>query len=119
MPNRFLSQVEHEELFAPLFADVRATLEKASGGDSELLWALRRKLAKELTYLERGKPMQRRALKIRKRAEQGGLCANCCKPLPEEAELDRTEAMLGYTMENTRLVCHACHRTLQRERGFA
>lgn len=82
MPNRNLSQGEHQELFAPLFADLKAKLEQTSRGDPELLWALRRKRAKELTYLERGKPMQRRALKIRQRAEQGGLCANCGKPVP-------------------------------------
>jgi len=119
MPNRNLTQPEKDELFNQLFSDVKAKLTQASGGDADLLWALRRKLFKELMYLERGKPMQRRALKQKKRIEQNGLCANCGNPLPDEAELDRSEAMLGYTTENTRLVCHACHRTLQREKGFA
>jgi hypothetical protein len=49
MPNRNLSPTELRHLFAPLFKDVRAKLDTASGGDVELLWAMRRKLAKELS----------------------------------------------------------------------
>ncbi len=64
--------------------------------------------------------MQRRAVSLAKRAEQNGLCAICGQPLPEHgAELDRSEAMAGYTLANTRLVHHACHVNQQRERGFA
>lgn len=120
MPNRNLGTAELRDLFAPLFADVRSKLDAASGGDEQLLWALRRKLSKELSYLERGKPMERKALKLAKRVEQHGLCAICGQPLPEQgAVLDRKEAMAGYTLENTRLVHHECDRQVQAERGFA
>jgi len=120
VPNRNLTAAELRDLFAPLFADVRAKLDAASGGDDQLLWALRRKLSKELSYLERGKPMVRKALKLAKRVEQHGLCAICGQLLPEQgAVLDRKEAMAGYTLENIQLVHHECDRKLQAERGFA
>src|SRR5205814_1654815 len=60
MPNRQLTNEELKTLFTPLMADVRQRLDKLSGGDKELLWAIRRKLFKELAYDERGKPMQRK-----------------------------------------------------------
>ena len=53
-----------------------------SNGDAGLLFALRRKIYKELTYDERTKPMARRKLKEQKRKEQGGLCPVCHRPLP-------------------------------------
>src|SRR5690242_18976336 len=114
MPNRTLTQEELRGLFGPLFADVKSKLDTLSGGDPALLFALRRKLKKELEYLERGKPMERRVLKAAKRAEQHGTFAICGGDLPEkDAELDRIEAMAGYTMSNTRLVHQACHRSEQ------
>src|SRR5437773_701516 len=57
--------------------DLRARLREAAAGDDELLFALRRKLYKELTYDERGKPMERRRLKRLKYDEQNGKCAIC------------------------------------------
>src|SRR5690348_10980125 len=75
--NRTLSPVELREIFAPLFGDVIARLDDAAGGDSGMLFALRRKLSKELEYLERDKPMQRRAIQRKKFEEQGGLCPEC------------------------------------------
>jgi hypothetical protein len=105
MPNRTLEQDELELLFSPLLRDVRERLERLADGDHRLLWALRRKLAKELVYDERGKPMYRRALKKRKRAEQNGCCVLCHETLPERGSvLDRLEAMDGYTDANTRLI---------------
>jgi hypothetical protein len=90
-----------------------------SNGNAELLFALRRKLAKELVYDERGKPMARRRLKSLKRLEQVGRCALCNEPLPERgAVLDRFVAILGYTAENTRLLCPDCDAKVQRERGY-
>lgn len=119
MPNRQLSQVELEKLFAPLLAEVRDHLTRLSKGDSELEWALRRKLFKELTYDERGKPMQRRKLKTLKRAEQDNKCPLCNKSLPSKyVVLDRLEAMKGYTTENTRLLCQECDTRVQQERGY-
>jgi hypothetical protein len=91
-----------------------------ASGDDQLLWALRRKLSKELSYLERGSPMKRKALKLAKRVEQHGLCAICGQPLPEQGAVpDRKEAMVGYRLENTRLVHHECDRHVQAERRFA
>jgi len=120
MPNRQLTQAELERLFTPLLRDVRSRLDQLSAGDDELLFALRRKLAKELAYDERGKPMQRKLLKARLRAEQYGRCPICQSDLPEKnAVLDRIEAMKGYTPENTRLLCPACDIRQQKERGYA
>jgi ribosomal protein L44E len=80
---------------------------------------MRRKLNKELIYDERGKPMQRRALKVFKRTEQGNRCAQCQAELPAtNVVLDRLEAMAGYTKENTRLLCRDCDYRIQQERAF-
>jgi len=120
MPNRRLTKSEIENIFKPLIGDVRSQLEKVTSGDKSLLWALRRKLAKELIYEERGTPTQRTKLKAIKRVEQNGICILCQNPLPTKgAELDRFEAMLGYTAENTRLVCHSCHIADQQRKGYA
>ena len=42
---------------------MRARLTALAAGDMELLFAFRRKVYKELTYDERGKPMARKRLK--------------------------------------------------------
>lgn len=119
MPNRRLTETELE-LVRPFLEEVRAKLRVLSGNDDQLFWALRRKLAKELSYDERGKPMYRRQLKAFKRREQGGRCAICKGLLPERnAVLDRFEAMSGYTEQNTRLICKKCDERVQTERGFA
>ena len=119
MPNRQLTSTELESLARPLLKQIRGTLEEMSAGDQQLLWALRRKVAKELIYDERGKPLHRIALKKRKRREQENLCLICKSMLPlDGAVLDRLEAMLGYTDINTRLLCSGCDLTIQRERGY-
>lgn len=119
MPNRQLSSEELEKLFTPLLTEVRQRLVSLSGGDIDLQWALRRKLFKELTYDERGKPMQRRKLKELKRAEQDNKCPLCSRSLPAKyVVLDRMEAMKGYTSENTRLLCQDCDTQVQQERGY-
>jgi 5-methylcytosine-specific restriction endonuclease McrA len=120
MANRQLSKKETEELFRPLYQLVTTRLQELSGNDAGLLWALRRKLAKSLIYDERGTPMQRRRLKLLKREEQQGLCAVCRESLPErDAILDRFEAMRGYTLENTRVLCRDCDLRIQTERNFS
>ncbi|SRR6266480_5584376 len=120
MPNRQLTKTEIQDLFQPLHAFVTSRLQEISGGDAELLWALRRKLVKSLSYGERGTPMHRRGIKALKRAEQQGLCAICRQPLPErDCILDRLQAMRGYTVENTRLLCRDCDFKVQSERKFA
>ncbi len=118
--NRQLSEAERGSLFAPLIEQVRARLREQSGGDDDLLWALRRKLAKELSYDERGKPMQRVALRRQKRVEQGNRCALCESALPDPgAVLDRLEAMKGYTKQNTRLLCPSCDTSVQQQRRYS
>jgi len=120
MSNRQLSEDELNELFYPLYAKTTAKLLELSGGDAGLQWALRRKLYKELSYAERGKPSHRKRLKKLKRSEQQELCLECHEPLPESgAVLDRYEAMAGYTEENTRLLCPECDRKVQASRGYA
>jgi hypothetical protein len=97
------------------------SLEELSAGDPELLFAYRRKLAKELIYDERSKPTQRRSLKRRKLIAQGGKCAICGESLPPAGlgtVLDRLNAMDGYTDENTRLICWDCDLKTQRKRAF-
>ena len=120
MPNRQLTSEEQQQLFAPLIAEVRSKLVYLTDGDKELHWALRRKLAKTLTYDERSGPNERRKLKTQKRKEQGGLCPACQGMLPVKyAVLDRYEAMKGYTAENTRLICAQCDTKIQEQRGYA
>jgi hypothetical protein len=120
MSNRRLSADELTSLAKPLLESTRARLRELSGEDKALLWALRRKLVKELGYDERGKPIHRVALKKRKLAEQQGLCLLCCQVLPAKGSiLDRYEAMKGYTPENTRLLCVPCDTRVQAERGYA
>ena len=120
MPNRKLTKTEIKDLFQPLYQMVTSQLLELSRADSELLWALRRKLAKSLAYDERGTPMHRRRIKILKRTEQQGLCAICREALPErDSILDRLEAMRGYTLENTRVLCRGCDFKIQLERKFA
>ena len=85
-----------------------------------MLFALRRKVYKELTYDERGKPSHRKRLKALKREEQGGLCPLCGEPLPATyCVLDRYRAVDGYTLENTRLIHQRCDTEVQSERGYA
>ena len=120
MPNRRLSEFELETIARPLLAETRERLIALSKGDAELLWALRRKIYKELVYDERSKPMVRMALKRRKFAEQKGICAICQKELfPKGSVLDRFEAMKGYTSINTRLICVPCDTKVQTKRGYA
>jgi ribosomal protein L44E len=119
MPNRQLTDEERKDLFEPLIIEVRKRLKDLCNEDEELLWALRRKLTKELGYDERSKPMYRKILKFKKMATQKGLCAVCEKDLPEKnSVLDRFEAMNGYTEENTRLICSACNVEIQEQRGY-
>lgn len=120
MPNRRLTEDELTLLARPLIEKVREELSTLAGNQSDLHWALRRKLYKELMYDERSKPMQRVALKRKKFSEQKGICIICEKPLPAKGSvLDRFEAMKGYTIENTRLICPSCDAGVQTERGYA
>ena len=119
MPNRTLTAEELTDANT-LLKGVRARLNELAGGDADLLFAFRRKVYKELTYDERGKPVARRRLKAMKRLEQGGICPLCRKPLPEKyCVLDRLVAASGYTADNTRLIHQKCDVQTQTERGYA
>ena len=120
MPNPQLSKEQREQIFTPFFERIKVDLDQLSHGDPRLLWALRRKLAKELTYLERSTPTARNKLKAQKWTEQGGICALCHEQMVlNGSELDRTEAFLGYISSNVRLVHHDCHIKDQASKGYA
>jgi hypothetical protein len=119
LPNPRLTSDQLINMANPLLASVRESLLTLSNNDPALLFALRRKIAKELQYDERGKPMMRRKLKAQKRMEQGGLCLLCTRKLPKRgAVLDRFTAIDGYTMANTRLLCPKCDSAVQTGRDF-
>jgi hypothetical protein len=122
MPNRILTAEESKTLFAPLLRDVREKLKSLSSGEEKLLFALRRKLYKDLSYDERGTPMRRRVVKAAKYSEQLGRCAICSEPLEslgKNAVLNRKEAMDGSVPENVRLICSRCHRNEQKARNYS
>lgn len=119
MANRQLTQDELIQANS-LLAEVRQRIEVLSGGDTDLLFAYRRKIYKELSYDERSKPMVRRKLKDQKWKSQRGLCALCGKELPEKyTVLDRLNAADGYTTENTRLIHQQCDVEHQASKGYA
>lgn len=71
-------------------------------------------------HLERSTPAVRSKLKMKKWIEQKGICPVCSQLLPEKhADLDRIEAFLGYTPENTRLVHHECHIAEMKEKKYS
>lgn len=119
MAYRELTEAELEALFAPLLDEVHQRIQALSPGDDALAWALRRRLHKELSYEERGKPVQRRRLKEIKRLGQCNRCAVCQEQLPDkDVYLDRIAILAGYTQDNTRLLCLACSQDIQRGRGL-
>lgn len=118
MPSRRLTEDEAAKADT-LLAEVKAMVEDAAGGDPVLLFALRRRLFTRLMYWERSTPAERTRLKGAKWKAQGGLCAICNEPMDVKgSELDRADALGGYTADNTRLVHHACHRQDQETKGF-
>lgn len=119
MPNPRLTQ-EQLNIANGLIDEVRARLKEITDGDNKYYWALRRKLAKELVYDERGKTGHRLKLKAEKRIEQNGICSLSSQALSEKyCVLDRYEAIAGYTSANTRLICQTCDIETQKSRGYA
>lgn len=118
MPNRNLNATELEHANR-LLADVRERLIALAGNDPLLLFAYRRKLAKELMYDERGKPASRVKLKSLKWGQQQGTCAHCPEEMPiKNSHLDRKNAADGYTVENTELIHAACHDARQSAKNY-
>ncbi len=62
MINRRMSKAEIEAVMK-LFGQVRESLNGLSGGDADLLFAMRRRLYVRLMYEERGTPAHRTKLK--------------------------------------------------------
>lgn len=110
---------EQLKLARVLLVEIRERLRALSDGDPELLFAYRRKIAKELAYDERSKPAERRRLKRFKMKEQSGVCPLCHEVLPEKgAVLDRIHAIYGYTAANTRLIHQHCDTAQQVAKGY-
>jgi UTP:GlnB (protein PII) uridylyltransferase len=118
MANRNLTERELA-LAREILSEVRNRLMDLSGDDAALPFAYRRKIAKELQYDERDKPVVRRALKRRKWVAQHKLCAHCAKEMPlKYSHLDRKNAADGYTDENTELVHADCHHERQAAKRY-
>ena len=118
MPNRNLDAEELKKA-AELLSYIRDRLKEFSHDDQLLLFAYRRKIAKELQYDERGKPGARGKLKAMKWGLQNGKCAECNEELPVKySELDRKVAADGYTVENTELVHAQCHQARQAAKRY-
>lgn len=117
--NRTLNEAELAQA-RTLLADIRTLIAGIAGDDEGLRFALNRKVYKELSYDERGKPNARQSLKARQIKAQDGKCAACTQPLPEtDTVLDRLLAQTGYVEGNVRVLCRRCDLKIQRERGFA
>jgi len=65
-----------------LLGRISSEIAGLAGDDADLRFAYTRKIGKELTYFERGKPMLRRKLKREKLEKQNGRCAICNADLP-------------------------------------
>jgi hypothetical protein len=118
MSNRNLTPEELKQA-NELLALVRQRLAELADDDPLLLFAYRRKVAKELGYDERGKPAHRNKLKALKWGLQGRKCTHCGEEMPlKYSELDRKNAADGYTEENTELVHAKCHYERQAAKGY-
>jgi len=118
MPNRNLDAAELSQA-NQLLKEIRDRLDGLSAGDQLLLFAFRRKIVKELSYDERGKPGQRAKLKAIKWGLQNRLCAHCGEEMPlKYSELDRKNAADSYTDENTELIHAKCHQVRQAAKRY-
>lgn len=95
MANRTLDAAQRS-LADQLLLALREQLKALSGGDPELLFAFRRKMAKALSYDER------------RRASSS----------TRSSVLDRFVESAGDTPENTRLICQSCDTETQASRGY-
>ena len=119
MANRNLTSDELR-LATELLSEIRHRLATLANNDQSLLFAYRRKIAKELGYDERGKPALRNKLKALKWGAQNGKCAHCGQPLElKYSHLDRKTASNGYTAENTELLHADCHHQRQAAKQYA
>jgi hypothetical protein len=91
-----------------ILVEVRQRIADAAGTDQQFAFSLRRYVFKNLSYDERATPAHRTKLKLQKLVDQAGICAYANCPTPhlkmtkdQEPELDRLDAIEGYTPENT------------------
>lgn len=118
MPNRRLT-ADELILATGLLDEIHRQLLDLSLKEPELLFAYRRRICKQPEYDERLKPAVRRVLKRKLLRNQNGICAECQQPLAfKDSEIDRLRAPDGYCIENTRLICHPCHRMDQKRKKF-
>lgn len=116
---RQLTEVERTQL-QPILARLRKDVAELAGRDAGFIFAAKRYVRKRLEFDERGTPAERRKVKFKKMVEQKAMCAECgCSLKERDSELDRIDPMAGYTVGNTRLLCHDCHRKQQEARGFS
>jgi hypothetical protein len=118
VPNRNLDadELKHANV---LLTNIREKLKTLAGDDPLLHFAYRRKVVKELGYDERGKPGARGKLKSLKWGLQDRKCAECGEEMPMKySELDRKNAVDGYTEANTELVHAKCHQARQAAKGY-
>jgi hypothetical protein len=117
--NRTLTEIELA-VAREVLAEIRARIDGIAGADEGLRFALNRKIYKELSYDERGKPNARASLKARAVKAQDGKCARCSEPLPEtDTVLDRLVPEKGYVEGNVRVLCRPCDLAIQKERASA
>jgi hypothetical protein len=119
MANRILTADELQNAHT-LLAEIRKQIDSLAGDDPLLRFAYRRKIVKELGYDERSKPVARAKLKFVKWGLQKGICAHCNEAMPMPySELDRKNAIDGYTEENTELVHAKCHQARQAAKRYS
>lgn len=103
-----------------ILQEIQGRIQALSNGDPDTAFAFRRKIAKELTYLERSKPPKRKRLKARLWKAQNGRCAECGKEMEAKGSiLDRKVAKLGYTEANVELVHRDCDEKRQAAKKYS
>ena len=108
MPNRNLSPAELQNTNV-LLAEIRERLRALASGDAALLFAYRRKIVKELDTTSAASRWCAAGSRP-EAAHPDGICPLCTEKLPDKyAVLDR---------RNARLICEACDRDVQTQRGF-
>ena len=112
---------EQREQAKAILDRTRDEISAAGAGDLLVEFSIRRYIQVRLSHDERGKPGDRKKLKMKLFDQQQGQCPLCSQPLTAllGAELHRKVAAEGYTPENTALVHPECHRKQQKERNYS
>src|SRR5438552_19132675 len=76
------------DLAQGIVTKLRERLAQVSAGDQRVLFSLRRYIRIRLEHDERGRPADRRKVKLARAISQRGLCAICKERSPKAAELD-------------------------------